>query len=76
MAERAWLLAHPAAVCYQAQWDEARVVRYPNLIALAGDIAVRADAQDGPGINGDVSDGHQEASALNQLANKAKQNCP
>ena len=74
-AERAWLVAHPAAACYTAYWTEAKQ-SYLELINIGNAIEGLADAHDGSGIQDEVGFAHDETADLNQDWVAAGQDCP
>ena len=69
-AERAWLLAHPPATCYETHHANA-LARYADLIATAVEIQADADAANANAIFNDVAGGHADVAALKLAANKA-----
>ena len=72
--ERSWLLAHPAAACYQS-FRESALSGYGELIATATAIAQDAAAGDANAIHPEVASSHGAVSGLKQAGNKAIAAC-
>jgi hypothetical protein len=73
--ERSWLLAHPAAACYET-FHESALGAYGDLIATASAIAQDAGAGDGNAIHREVASSHGDVSTLKQAGSKAIAACP
>jgi hypothetical protein len=72
--ERAWLLSHPAAACYQSL-QESAMASYGDLIVTATTIAQTADAGDANAIHPQVASSRGDVAALRQAGNRAVAAC-
>ena len=72
--ERSWLLAHPAAACFES-FQASAFATYGDLLATATAIAQDADAGDGNAIHQEVGTSHGDVSALRQAGSKAVTAC-
>jgi hypothetical protein len=75
VAERAWLVAHAAATCYQAHWTEA-YASFGALNTIGNNIEADASAHDAGAIQDQIANAHDETGDLNKAWVGAGQDCP